>query len=176
MIRNIWSILLSLKLVQLLIQTGLKWQRDNCSGMAAALSYYTLFSLFPILLVILSILGSLMAPNTEGFQLIEQVITNSFPSQVHDLMKGTIISLNQSSVGAGSLGFIILIFLASTIFSVLSHSVDQIWQADKSKAQSRTLKQSLLSFLLKKFWTFLLVIATSLLLAASLMLDIFIKV
>jgi membrane protein len=176
MIRHIWSIISPLKPVQLLLQTGLKWQRDNCSGMAAALSYYTLFSLFPILLVILSVLGALVAPNTEVFQLIEKVIENSFPTEVHALVKGTIISLNQSSVGAGTLGFLILLFLASTIFSVLSYSVDQIWQSDKLTTQPQTLRQSLLSFLLKKLWTFLLVLATSLLLLASLMLDIFIKV
>jgi membrane protein len=175
MIQYIRSVVLSAKPVQLLIQTGLKWQRDNCSGMAAALSYYALFSLFPTLLVVLSILGSLVAPNTATYQSITKVVERSLPVEVHDLVKGTIISLNQSSVGAGTLGFIVLLFAASTIFSVLSHSVDKIWQSDKSTAESQSLHGTLMSFLLKKIWTVSLVFGTLLLLLVSLMLDIVIK-
>ncbi|RPJ12563.1 MAG: hypothetical protein EHM37_08875, partial [Deltaproteobacteria bacterium] len=65
-IRSIWLNLprrvMSLRPVQLIIQTGLKWDRDNCPGMAAALSYYVLFSLFPLLLVIVGIVGALIGP------------------------------------------------------------------------------------------------------------------
>jgi membrane protein len=177
MIQYIRSVVLPAKPVQLLIQTGKKWQRDNCSGMAAALSYYALFSLFPTLLVVLSILGSLVAPNTATYQSITKVVERSLPVEVHDLVNGTIISLNQSSVGAGTLGFIVLLFAASAIFSVLSHSVDTIWQSDKPtvESQSNSLHGTLISFLLKKIWTVLLLFGTLLLLLVSLMLDIVIR-
>ena len=55
-----------LDLPSCLIQTGLKWDRDNVPGMAASLSYYALFSLFPLLLVLLSVLGALVGPDTES--------------------------------------------------------------------------------------------------------------
>ncbi|MGB5972386.1 MAG: YhjD/YihY/BrkB family envelope integrity protein, partial [Nodosilinea sp.] len=67
------------KPAQLLIQTWLKWDRDNCPGMAAALSYYALFSLFPLLLVILSVIGALVGPNTQVFDAIQDIIVRYLP-------------------------------------------------------------------------------------------------
>jgi len=61
--------ILPAKPVQLLIQTGLKWQQDSCSNMAAALSYYALFSLFPILLILLSIASHWIEPGSDAFNL-----------------------------------------------------------------------------------------------------------
>ena len=80
------STVLPWKPLQLLIQTGLKWDRDNCPGMAAALSYYALFSLFPLLLVILSIVGALIGPDTEAFRYIEKMIVRDLPPTVYDMV------------------------------------------------------------------------------------------
>jgi membrane protein len=59
---------------QLIIQTVLKWNQDNVPGMAASLSYYALFSMFPLLIVILSIVGALVGPETEAFGVIQVAI------------------------------------------------------------------------------------------------------
>jgi len=94
------STILPSKPAQLLMKTGLKWDQDNCPGMAASLSYFALFSLFPMLLVILSVVGSLLGPNTEAVQSIQDGIVRYLPPEVHGLIKGTIVSLNANSVGA----------------------------------------------------------------------------
>lgn len=39
----------------LLKETAVKWLKDNCVRLGASLSYYTLFSLFPLILVVLFI-------------------------------------------------------------------------------------------------------------------------
>ncbi|WP_414544291.1 YihY/virulence factor BrkB family protein [Nostoc sp. CCY0012] len=173
MIQFIRCNILPSKATQLLIQTGQKWNQDNCSGMAAALSYHALFSLFPILLVILSIMGSLIEPHTEAFQSIILAIERYLPPDVHDLVKGTIISFNQSSAGAGIVGFGLLLLTASTVFSVLSSSVNRIWRSPNTNNNS--IRRTLLSFVVEKFLAFLLVIGTGLLLLASLISNIVIK-
>ncbi|MBE9200498.1 MULTISPECIES: YihY/virulence factor BrkB family protein [unclassified Nodularia (in: cyanobacteria)] len=173
MIRFIRDTILPSKATQLLLQTGQKWNQDNCSGMAAALSYHALFSLFPILLVILSIIGSLIEPNTEAFQNMTAVIERYLPPEVHDLVKGTIISLNQSSAGAGIVGFGLLLFTASTVFSVLSSSVNRIWRSPNPAHTS--IRKTVLSFVVEKIWAFLLVLGTGLLLLSSLISNIVIK-
>ena len=43
------------RLWPLLKETFLKWNADNCVRLGASLSYYTLFSLFPLILVVLAI-------------------------------------------------------------------------------------------------------------------------
>lgn len=162
--------------VQLLIQTWLKWDRDNVPGMAAALSYYALFSLFPLLLVVLSIIGALVGPNTEVFEAIQNVIVRYLPPEVHDLIKDTIIALNENSVGAGLIGFGILMFAASTIFAILKRSVNKIWESPSRVSEAGSPARMALFFVVNKLSAFVLVLATALLLLASLLSNIVIKI
>jgi membrane protein len=162
--------------VQLLIQTGLKWDRDNVPGMAAALSYYALFSLFPLLLVLLSILGALIGPNSDAFEIIQINIQRFLPAEVHELVKDTIIALNQNSVGAGLVGFVLLLFVASTIFVILKRFVNQIWQSPSRVTQAGSIPEMVLFFVTNKLSGFLLVFGTALLLLASLITNIVIKI
>ena len=83
------STLLPSKPAQLLIQSGLKWDQDDCPGMAASLSYFALFSLFPMLLVMLSIIGAWIAPGSEAFRQIQEAVERFLPPEVHELIKST---------------------------------------------------------------------------------------
>ncbi len=164
------------KPVQLLIQTWLKWDRDNVPGMAAALSYYALFSLFPLLLVVLSVIGALVGPDTEVFEAVEDVIVRYLPPEVHELIKDTVVSLNENSVGAGLIGFGILLFAASTIFAILKRSVNKIWETPSRVSEAGSPARMALFFVVNKLSAFVLVLATALLLLASLLSNIVIKV
>ncbi|HIK46198.1 MAG TPA: YihY/virulence factor BrkB family protein [Leptolyngbyaceae cyanobacterium M65_K2018_010] len=162
--------------VQLLVQTGLKWDRDNVPGMAAALSYYALFSLFPLLLVITSILGALIGPNSEAFQSLEFIIERFLPTEAHALVKETLISLNQNSVGAGIVGTVLLVFMASTIFVILKRFVNQIWQSPSRVTQAGSVPEMVLFFVTNKLSGFLLVFATALLLLVSMVVNIGVRI
>ncbi|RUR84207.1 YihY/virulence factor BrkB family protein [Chlorogloeopsis fritschii PCC 9212] len=175
MIQYIRANILPSKPAQLLIKTGQKWEKDNCSNMAAALSYYALFSLFPMLLVILSVIGSVIEPNSEAFLYIRNVVERFLPPEVHALVKGTVIALNQNSVGAGIIGFGLLLSAASTVFAVLRSSVNQIWRSHHPASQSASVYKMILSFILNQLLSFLLVFATALLLLTSLLSNIAIK-
>jgi membrane protein len=169
------STLLPSKPAQLLIQTGIKWDQDNCPGMAAALSYYALFSLFPLLLVLLSILGSLISPDTEAFQVIQGSAQRYLPPDVHDLVRDTVITLNQNSIGAGIIGFGLLLFAASTVFAILRRSVNKIWRSPSRASDAGSLPKMVLFFLVNKLSSFLLVFGMALLLLTSLVANIVIK-
>jgi len=161
--------------VQLLIQTGLKWDRDNCPGMAAALSYYALFSLFPLLIVILSIVGALIGPETDAFLYVRKLIVRDLPPAVHDMVVGTIIALNQNSVGAGIVGFSLLFFTASTLFAVLRQSVNKIWESPARISEAGSIPKMVLFFILNKLVAYLLVLATALLLLVSFFANLLIR-
>jgi membrane protein len=171
----IQSTILPSKPAQLLVKTGLKWDRDNCPGMAASLSYFALFSLFPMLLVILSVLGSLLGPNTEAVQSIQDGIVQYLPPEVHDLIKGTIVSLNENSVGAGLIGFVLLLWAASAVFGILRSSVNRIWRSPSRVSEAGSPLKMALFFIANKLFSFVLVLGTALLLLASLLADIAIK-
>lgn len=163
------------KPAQLLIQTGMKWDRDNGPGMAASLSYFALFSLFPMLLVLLSILGSFIGPNTDAFQSIQDAVERFLPAEVHDLIKDTVLALNENSVGAGIIGFIILLWTASSVFAILRSSVNKIWQSPSRASETGSVPQMILFFIANKLFSFLLVLGTAFLLLSSLMANIVIK-
>lgn len=169
------STILPSKPAQLIIKTGMKWDQDNCPGMAAALSYYALFSLFPMLLVILSIIGSLIGPSTVAFKSIQEAIERYLPPEVHELVKGTVIALNQNSVGAGIIGFSLLLFTASAVFGVLRSSVNKIWRSPSRVSEAGSILKMALFFLANKLLAFLLVLGTGLLLLVSLVANIAIK-
>ena len=174
-IHYIRSTILPSKPAQLFIQTGIKWDQDNCPGMAASLSYFALFSLFPLLLVILSIIGLLIGPNTDAFDSIQSAIQRFLPPEVHDLIKGTVIALNENSIGAGIIGFGVLLWTASSVFAILRSSVNKIWQSPNRASDNGSVQQMLLFFLANKLFSFLLVLGTALLLLTSLLSSIVIK-
>ena len=77
---------------QLFIQTGLKWQKDKCLEMGAALSYYALFSLFPIALVIAGVLGFFLGPDTNAAQKILTFTQDSLPPEAFGIVQDTHLS------------------------------------------------------------------------------------
>ncbi|MGG6263747.1 YihY/virulence factor BrkB family protein [Leptolyngbya sp. AN03gr2] len=175
MLRYFRSTVLPSKPAQLLIRTGLKWDQDNCPGMAASLSYFSLFSLFPLLLILLSVVGRLIAPGTEAFQEMQVAVRQYLPSEVHDLIRETVISLNQNSVGAGIIGFSFLLWTASAVFSILRSSVNKIWQSPSRASETGSIAKTVLFFVSNKLFSFLLVFGTGFLLFASLISSIVIK-
>jgi len=176
MLQYIRSTILPSKPAQLLIKTGLKWDQDNCPGMAASLSYFALFSLFPILMVALSVIGWLIGPNTEAFITIQKAASQYVPPEVRDLIKGTLVSLNENSVGAGIVGFGLLLFAASAVFGVLRASVNRIWRSPSRVSEVGSPIKMALFFILNKLLAFVLVLGSALLLLASLLSNIAIKV
>ncbi len=175
MLRYIRSTILPSKPAQLLIQTAIKWDQDNCPGMAASLSYFALFSLFPILLVILSVLGWLIGPNTAVFQSIQEAVQRYLPSEVHGLIKDTVIALNENSVGAGIIGFVVLLWTASSVFAILRSSVNKIWRSPSRVSEAGSIVKMILFSVMNKLFSFLLVLGSALLLLASLISNIAIK-
>ncbi|MDX2228156.1 MAG: YihY/virulence factor BrkB family protein [Leptolyngbyaceae cyanobacterium bins.349] len=176
MLQYIRSTLIPSKPVQLLIKTGLKWDQDNCPGMAASLSYFALFSLFPILMVVLSVVGWLLGPNTEAFAVIQKTAAQYVPPEVRDLIRGTLVSLNENSVGAGIIGFSLLLFAASAVFGVLRASVNRIWRSPSRVSEVGSPVKIVVFFVLNKLLAFVLVLGSAFLILASLLTNIAIKV
>ncbi len=176
MIQYIRSTILPSKPAQLLIKSGLKWDQDNCPGTAASLSYYALFSLFPMILVILSIVGSLLGPHTGAMQAVKEGIQRYLPPEVHDLVQSTLVSLNENSVGAGIVGFSFLFFAASAVFGILRAAVNKIWRSPSRVTEAGSVWKMVVFFIFNKLLAFLLVLGTALLLLVSLVSNIVIKI
>jgi membrane protein len=155
------------KFIRLLVKAGLVWQRENCAEMGAALSYYALFSLFPILLVILSIFGFWLGSNTYTYRQIVQFTERALPPAASDIVQNTLINLNESSFGAGIVGFSILVFAASGVFAALTRACNRIWGIRPHPDGSQTLLGSTITFVRQKIFSLVLVLGTALLVLLS---------
>ena len=99
---------------------------DNVKD-AAALSYYTLFSLFPLMLFLVYI-GSQFFPSGESRQMLAEYLQEFFPYGADNLAK----ILNQTWEARGSSGLLSGVGLwwgASSIFSILETSLSKIWDS-----------------------------------------------
>lgn len=158
--------------VQLIVRTGMEWQRDQCLEMGAALSYYALFSLFPIFLVILSIVGFLLGRSDDLIPDILVYAQSALPPSAYEVFEDVLLDLNSSSVGAGITGFFLLFFSASNVFGALDRSVDRIWKVHHKRHEPKTFQASVLGIIQDRFVAFSLVLSSAAIMTLSLLADL----
>ena len=158
--------------VKLVGRTLLKWQQDDCLEMGAALAYYGVFSLFPMILVVLSVVGFLIGPSTAAFEAVLRFAQEALPPDAFPIVQTTLIKFHQGSTRASLIGFGILLFTASGFFGALSRSFDKIWRVDQQHRSVKWVPGVALTFLWRRFLAFVLVIGSAGLVFISLLSNI----
>jgi membrane protein len=123
-------------LPSLLRETASEWSADNAMRLAAALAYYTVFSLAPLLLAAISISGLLWGGEAASGKIYEELSRAVGPS-VASAVQEMVASARQPVTGLlGTLfAFALALFGASGVFGELMSSLNIIWG---SKAAPRT--------------------------------------
>jgi membrane protein len=138
---------------------------DDCATMAAALAYYTIFSLPPLLLVIIKLAGLLLDPEDFRGELEHQLsalIGSSGMQQIHTMLEHT----NQSEqVGtlATVLGVAALLFGATGAFVQLQNALNNAWQVAPNPNRG-----GIWNFLGKRLLSFGMILALAFILMVSL--------
>lgn len=115
-------------IVELFKQTALGWSRNRASRMAAALSYFTVLSLSPLLVFAVGIAGIFYGPAVAAsglMQQIELVAGTEIKTAVESVI--TDVSRPQSGILASSLSLLVLLYGASNIFNQLQDALNTIW-------------------------------------------------
>ena len=121
----------SLKAWWTLVKTSVSsWLDDYAPSMGAALSYYTVFSLAPLLLIVVSVAGLVFgeeAVRGELFAQLQGLMGSDAAKAVQDLLA----SVNKPAKGvfATLVGIALLVFGATTVFGELQDALDRIWRA-----------------------------------------------
>lgn len=92
---------------------------------AASIAYYALFSLFPLLLVLVSILGYLLV-NVEAPDQVLEFITQVIPIARPYIQENLLNILEQRS-SIGLIGLTILVLAASSVFMTLARNINRAW-------------------------------------------------
>jgi len=146
-----------------------EWIKHNASSLGAALSFYTLFSIAPILVIAMAVAGSIFGPHVAEVHVLDQMralLGESGAAAVQSLLS----SAHQSGLKgvAAALGVITLLVGATSVFGELQNTLDYIWKSPQkdSVAWWRILRARILSVGLILGVGFLLMV--SLLISAAL--------
>ncbi len=119
MIYKIWTLLKSSAII---------WGKAQSPRMAAGLTFYTMLSLAPLLLIAIAMAGYFYDDAVAQVELLEQVrsLTND---SVADTVAGLIKNATRPNSGllAGTVSVLILLFGASGVFSQLYDTLNDIW-------------------------------------------------
>jgi len=151
--------------LSLLKQTGAGFLEDDCQTQAAALSYYTIFSLPPLLMVILLLLGTLVDPQDIRGQLQTQIGALMGPSATEQIR--TILAQLHEPGAGGTLATVLsigaLVLGASGAFGQLQAALNRAWEVGPDPEQG-----GLKAFMLKRLFSFGMILSVAFLLLVSL--------
>ena len=106
---------------------------DNCSQMAAAISYYVLFSLFPLLIFLVGVLGLFLQSSALQEDVIDAVLENIPLSEEEGRSDVTEAVRGVAGVGSGALGVFGLIGMAwagSNMFGIIRRSINTAYDLE----------------------------------------------
>lgn len=153
--------------LRLLKETAAEWQNDKVPVLAAALSYYTVFSLAPLLLIAIAIAGAVFGEEAARGEVVRQIqglIGRDGAEAIQSMIQNA-----QRPDSGGTLATIIsiitLLLGASGVFGQLQDALNTIWDV-KPKPDS-----GWKSFLQSRFLSFGMVLVVGFLLLVSLILS-----
>ena len=155
----------------LLRETYNEFKSDHAIKLSAALSCYTIFSIPPLLIIIISVSGIFLGDETakvEIFRQINEIVGGEPALQIQQTIKN--VKLSGSNAIVTATGIIILLVGASVVFSEIQGSINYIW---KIKVKP---KRGLLKFIKNSLMTFSMIGLASLLLVIGLLVNSFMDI
>ena len=143
-------------------QAVASWVDDYAPSMGAALAYYALFSIAPLVLIVVSIAGIVFGADAARGQIfleLRGLMGEQGAAAVQSLLQ-SVAKPRQGAIGTG-VGIVILVVGATGVFGELQNSLDRIWRAPaRQRSGLVTLVRSrLLSFGMVLCIGFLLIVS-----------------
>lgn len=155
--RNAWD----------LIKTTIKeWQEDKAARLGAALAYYTIFSLAPLLVIAIAVAGLVFGQEAAQGQIMNQIAGLIGPQNAQ-LLQTMIQNASQpgTSIVATVLGLATLLLGATGVFGQLQDALNTMWEVQPKPGRG------LLGLIKDRFLSFAMVLGTGFLLLVSLVLS-----
>ena len=147
-------------------ETYRQFMADKVIKLSAALSYYTIFSLPPLLIIVVAICGYFFgaeAVRGEIFWQIKELVGNSAAVHIQDTIKE--VKVSESNTFAAIVGGIALLIGASGVFSEIQDSLNFIWGIEAKP------KRGLIKFLQNRLTSFSMIASVGFLLIVGLVIN-----
>ncbi|MFT5301502.1 MAG: membrane protein, partial [Mariniblastus sp.] len=157
MLQRIW---------QLISSTFIIWGDANASRMSAALTYYTMLSLAPLLMITIAIAGYVYDDQAAQAEIIKQVELLTSPV-IAETVGRLIANAVQpgSGIVAGSISLCIFVFAASGVFTQIYDTFNDIWDV------SQDIKRPILFTIQKRLLGVAMVVIMGVMLTVALLLN-----
>jgi membrane protein len=145
-------------------QVATSWLDDYVPSMGAALAYYTMFSLAPLLLIVVSVAGLVFGEDAARGEIqtqLQDLMGERSASAVQDLLAS--VRAPAEGLTATAVGLVLLFVGATTVFAELQDALDRIW-----RVPGRLRKSGLLTLVRARLTAFGMILAVGFLLIVSL--------
>lgn len=153
-------------LVHTFADAGKQWLEDHAPRMSAALAFYSILSITPLLVIVTAIVGLVFGEEVAQGRIVAQ-LQGLIGTAGAEVVQTTLRNANQPRPGiiASSLGIVTLVFGASGVFAELQDDLNIIWKVSDVQRPSwrHTIKERL--------WSFAMVLVVGFLLLVSLILS-----
>ena len=141
-----------------------EWNEDKASRLAAALAYYTMFSLAPLLVIVVAIAGFFFDRGTVQEQLTQQIqglVGSEGAAFAQTALENANTPGDSTSLIASLISVVLLLVGATGVFGQLQESLNVIWnvEAKPDSAAKGFIHQRLLSFAMLVTIGFLLMVS-----------------
>ncbi|MBA2649941.1 MAG: YihY/virulence factor BrkB family protein [Legionella sp.] len=155
-----------MKLGLFLKHLATSWSTDKISTLSAALAYYTLFSLAPIVLISIDLAGFFFSKDLARSEVLNQItalVNTDISSQITSMLDR--IDRPNTGILTQVIGWVLVIIGSSAVFSEMQSGLNQIWGVINPQ-------KGFLTFLKQRLISFLMVLGVAILLLLSLVLSI----
>jgi membrane protein len=152
---------------QLLKITGKSWNDNRCIRLGAALAFYSILSLAPLLLLVLTVATSWWGLKAAEGQILSQMGT-ILGAQGAETVQNILAASDQNKETgalAAFIGLITLLFGASGVFGELQDAMNIIWKAPPRRGKA------ILILIRERFFSFTMVVGCGFLLLISLVIS-----
>lgn len=164
-------IVLLIGIKDLIFATFANWIDDDIPLHGAALAFYTIFSMGPLLIILIAVTGFIFGEQAATGQVaafLDELVGVGVATFVETIIRGA----NQtfSNVIATILGIGTILFTSTTVITQLKSSLNTIWNVETR--EGNTLRQ----FFISRFMSFILVLVFALTLVSSLLFDAILRI
>jgi membrane protein len=135
---------------RLLVNTVKSWHNDYAQSMGAALAFYTMFSVAPLILIVISVAGYFFGASAAREEIVRE-LGNLMGTQGAQAVENLLDAVNEPSkrTAAAGLGVVIFLVGATSVFNELQDSLNRIWRAPRAHSTGgffSLIRSRLLSF------------------------------
>ena len=139
-------------------RAGQRWVSHECVDLSAAFAYFTLQSIFPLLLIALSVFAN-VSGKADSLDYLFSSLSPVLPPSALDLVETTLRGLVDQGFGAGLFGVVVLLVTASNAFLTLQRGADRLWEEwMPSPTQSQSFSFQAIQFIRSRLEAFMIVL------------------